>query len=168
MLCVHGVHVGDIHRLPPHRIRGLIATKEQELETLAVTQQEQLDGRGPCCPPPTTLLFADAFLPSFLPVTSAAAAAAGNRHDTHHTLHHKFIILLLFPGRVHGYSFTPSCSGILPAVSWPRRTAMHATELKNEKLKGLLRAESAALDGSQRLKRESEQHMTEVLASYKT
>jgi hypothetical protein len=45
--------------------------------------------------------------------------------------------------------------------------AIHASRLDNEKLKGLLRAEGAALEGARRLKRESEKHMSEVLENYK-
>lgn len=46
--------------------------------------------------------------------------------------------------------------------------AVHAGELVQEKMKGLLRAEEAALEGCKRLKRESERHMSEVLEGYKT
>ena len=46
--------------------------------------------------------------------------------------------------------------------------ALHDSELSNEKLKGLLRAEGTALEGVRRLKRESDKHMSEVLEGYKT
>jgi hypothetical protein len=44
---------------------------------------------------------------------------------------------------------------------------MHASELKNEQLRGLLRAEGAALEGARGLKREAEQHMRQALEACK-
>mgnify|MGYP005999756701 CR=1 FL=1 len=45
--------------------------------------------------------------------------------------------------------------------------AIHGAELESEKLRGMLRAEGAALEGCRRLKGESEKHMSEVLDNYR-